>query len=167
MAKYQQLEHVFGPFIPPRPKLLVLGTFPSVKSRQQQFYYGHPRNQFWRLLADVFLDQVPESLEQKKAFLSRHGVALYDVIESCEIMGSSDASIRNIVPTDIRKIVAEHGIEQIFVNGRKAEQVFYQYQPDLEAIYLPSSSPANAAISYDQKLADWQKKITGQTRFAE
>lgn len=82
-------------------------------------------------------------------------------------MGSSDASIRNIVPTDIRKIVAEHSIEQIFVNGRKAEQVFYQYQPDLEAIYLPSSSPANAAISYDQKLADWQKKITGQTRFAE
>lgn len=161
MNRYQTLEHGFGPFIPPRPKYLFLGTFPSVKSREQQFYYGHPQNLFWRLLADVFQDEVPQTLADKKQFLTKHGVAIYDVIESCDIIGSSDASIRNVVPTDIKQLVELHQIEKIIVNGRKAQQVFIQYQPDLTASYVPSSSPANAAISYAKKLAAWRSVILG------
>lgn len=159
MPRHQQLGHGFGPFIPRRPKYLFLGTFPSVKSREQEFYYGHPQNNFWKLLSDIFEDDVPESLAEKKAFLDRHDIAVYDVIESCEIIGSSDSSIRNIVPTDIEALVREHDIETIIVNGRLAEKIFKQYHPKLTATYVPSSSPANAAMSYDKKLAAWRKAV--------
>lgn len=161
LSNYQTLSHGFGPFIPTKAKYLFLGTFPSVKSREQEFYYGHPQNNFWRLLADIFHDEVPVTLSDKKAFLEHNQVAVYDVIESCDIIGSSDASIKNIVPTDIESIVTEHSIERIFVNGRLAEKIFQQYHPELKATYLPSSSPANAAMSYEKKLAQWRGAIIG------
>lgn len=162
MTDHEKLDHGFGPFIPEHPKYLFLGTFPSVKSREQQFYYGHPQNIFWRLLADIFQDDRPESLTQKKAFLAKHGVAVYDVIESCEIIGSSDSSIRNIVPTDIESLVQAHGIKRIIVNGRLAEKIFHQYHPKLKAYYVLSSSPANAAMTYDTKLKQWTKAVLGE-----
>lgn len=159
MADYQKFTHGFGPFLPKSPKYLFLGTFPSVKSREQAFFYGHPQNKFWRLLADVFEDVVPKRLDEKKAFLSRHNIAVYDVIYSCEIVGSSDQSIRNVVPTDIGSLVRAYKIKKIFLNGRKAQQIFEQYHSDLDGQYLPSSSPANAAMSYKQKLEFWREAI--------
>lgn len=159
IATYQSLSHCFGPFIPPKPKYLFLGTFPSVKSREQQFYYGHPQNHFWRLLADIFHVEVPQGLDEKKNFLEQHHVAIYDVIESCDIIGSSDSSIKNIVPTDIETLVERHGIEKIILNGRLAEKIFRQYHPGLQAQYVPSSSPANASIRYDEKLTRWREAV--------
>lgn len=159
MSRHQSLSHGFGPFIPSKPKMLFLGTFPSVKSREQQFYYGHPQNHFWRLLADIFGDKAPIELDDKKAFLERHGVAIYDVIESCDIVGSSDSSIKNVVPTDLESLVKKYGIGKIIVNGRLAEKIFNQYHPSLTAHYVPSSSPANAAIPYEKKLEQWREVV--------
>lgn len=159
MQTHQVQIHTFGPFIPAAARYLFLGTFPSVKSREQQFYYGHPQNQFWRLLADIFGSECPETLQQKQAFLTQHHIGVYDVIAQCEIIGSSDASIRNIVPSDIARIVQRYPIEKILLNGRKAEQIFTKYHPGLSGVYIPSSSPANASMSYAEKLAAWSAAI--------
>lgn len=161
MSTHEKQHHPFGPFIPRGARYLILGTFPSVKSREQDFYYGHPQNKFWKLLADVYCDECPSSLEEKKAFLERHAIALYDVIESCEIIGSSDASIRNIIPTNIECLIRGHGIETIILNGRLAETIFKRFSPSLQGHYVPSSSPAYASMSYERKLMEWKKVILG------
>lgn len=159
---YKHVTHTFGPVYDENSRILVLGSFPSVKSRECNFYYGHPQNRFWKVLARIFQDQVPVTIEEKRAFLLQNGIALWDVIESCDIVGSSDSSIRNVIPNDMKIILEKAPVKAIFANGDKAYQLFLKYckeenQP--EVIKLPSTSPANAAFSVDRLTEIWGKEI--------
>ena len=148
----------FEPFYNTDSSILILGSFPSVKSREIGFYYGHPQNRFWRVLAEVFNEEVPQSIEEKKQFLKKYKIALWDVIDSCEIEGSSDSSIKNAIPSDLHKIVDVCEIKHIYVNGKKAEQLFDKYFKELIHIKtcLPSTSPANAGYSLEKLKEIWK-----------
>ena len=153
------LTHPIPPVFDGHSRVLILGSFPSVKSREEGFFYGHPQNRFWRVLAAVFDAPVPGTVPEKRAFLLSHGIALWDVIGSCEITGSADSSIRNVVPNDLRTVVDVSPIGRIFVNGRTAAKYYERYiLPVLgrEAVVLPSTSPANAAWSPERLVAAWQ-----------
>ena len=153
------LVHPFPPFIGERPRVLVLGSFPSVKSRETGFYYGHPQNRFWRVLAGVTGEDTPASLEDKKRLLSNHGIALWDSIASCAITGSSDASIRNAVPNDIASLLKATGITRVFCNGKKAHELYQKFvfpTTGVPAALLPSTSPANAACSLAKLTEAWR-----------
>ncbi|MCH3998293.1 MAG: DNA-deoxyinosine glycosylase [Lachnospiraceae bacterium] len=157
--KYQHLSHEFGPLYDGASRTLLLGSFPSVKSRDAQFYYGHPQNRFWKVLAALYGEAVPASKEEKIRFVLGHHLALWDVIESCDICGSSDASIRNAVPTDLPPILAKTEINRIFINGKTAFRLYEKYQKDrtgMEAVCLPSTSPANAAWSLAGLVDAWK-----------
>ena len=152
------LKHPFGPLYCVNSKVLILGSFPSVKSREQNFFYGHPQNRFWKVVAHVFDDDVPATIEEKKALILEHGLALWDSIASCEITGSSDSSIRNVKTNDISIILNNCNIERIYCNGRKSYVLYHKYiQPRTgrEAICLPSTSPANAAWTLDKLIEAW------------
>ena len=154
------VEHPIRPVYDKNSRILILGSFPSVKSREANFFYGHPQNRFWKVLAAVFEVDVPVAVEEKKAFLLAHGVAVWDVIKSCDIVGSSDSSIKNVVPNDLREILNTAEIRHIFVNGKKAEQFYKRYiqkEVGREAICLPSTSPANAAWSVERLVAEWKQ----------
>ena len=152
------LTHPFPPLYDADSSILILGSFPSVKSREQQFFYGHPQNRFWRVTAAVLGDAVPETIPEKRAFLLRHHIALWDVLAACEITGSSDSSIRNPQPNDLTPILNAALIRQIFVNGGTAAKFFAKFQQKtlgLEAVRLPSTSPANAAWTLEKLTAAW------------
>lgn len=156
---YELHTHEFPPLYDAHSRLLILGSFPSVKSRAQKFYYGHPQNRFWRIIAALTGEAVPEAVEQKRSLALRHGIALWDVIEQCEIVGSSDSSIRNAVPTDLPQILRAAPICSIYTNGGLATRLYAKYQQaqtGIAAIGLPSSSPANAAWSLERLLQSWQ-----------
>ena len=153
------IEHPFPPLYNKDSRVLILGSFPSVKSRKQKFFYGHPQNRFWKVISAVFKCDEPETIEEKKQFLYENGIALWDVIASCEIAGSSDSSIRNVKVNDLLKILEEADIRQIFVNGKTAEKYFKKYtkaQINRDAICLPSTSPANAAWSVNRLIEEWK-----------
>lgn len=155
----ESLRHPFPAVYAPDSRILILGSFPSVKSREQKFFYGHPQNRFWRVLAALLGTEVPRSVEEKRAFLLAHRIALWDVIASCEITGSSDASIRNAVPNDLSPMLETASIRQIFTNGGAAHRLYRKYVYPLtgrEDIVLPSTSPANAARSLDALVDAWQ-----------
>lgn len=150
------IKHPIKPLYDTKSKILILGSFPSVKSREQMFFYGHPQNRFWRVIADVFETSVPQTIEEKRDLLLSSGVAVWDVIASCDIEGSSDSSIKNVVANDISVILDNADIKQIFVNGKTAERFYNKSLKDKvgkDAVCLPSTSPANAAWSLE-KLAD-------------
>jgi len=153
------IRHPFPPLYNKDSKILILGSFPSVKSREQMFFYGHPQNRFWKVVSAVFECDEPETVEDKKQFLLKNGIALWDVIDSCEITGSSDSSIKNVKVNDISEILKIADIRQIFVNGKTAEKYFKKYtkaQINREAICLPSTSPANAAWSVERLVEQWK-----------
>ena len=155
----ESLCHPFPAVYAPDSRILILGSFPSVKSREQRFFYGHPQNRFWRVLAALLGTDVPQSVEKKRAFLLAHRIALWDVIASCEIAGSSDASIRNAVPNDLSPILETASIRQVFTNGGTAHRLYRKYIYPLtgrEDIVLPSTSPANAARSLDALVDAWE-----------
>ncbi len=152
------INHPFPPLYDKNSKVLILGSFPSVKSREQKFFYGHPQNRFWRVISSVFECSEPETVEEKKKLLFENGIALWDVIASCDIVGSSDSSIKNVKVNDLSKILKEADIRQIFVNGKTAEKFFKKYlkaQINRDATCLPSTSPANAAWSLDELIKKW------------
>ena len=154
----QKQSHPFPPLYDENSRILILGSFPSVKSREQMFFYGHPQNRFWRVIAAVFNDRTPETIDEKKKFLHSHGIALWDVIESCEITGSSDSSIQNVKVNDLRRILLAADIREIYVNGGTAYKYYHKYtEPVLgrSAVKLPSTSPANAACSLDRLVEEW------------
>ena len=160
MAVYESHTHEFPPLYNSDSRILILGSFPSVKSREQQFYYGHPRNRFWKILAALAGVQPPATIEEKRALALGHGAALWDVIESCDIVGSSDSSIRNVVPTQLRVILDACNIRKIYTNGKLAEKLYMKYQypiTGIETTGLPSTSPANAAWSFDRLLGAWRQ----------
>ena len=151
--------HPFPPLYDGNSKILVLGSFPSVKSREQLFFYGHPQNRFWCVTAAVYGAETPKTIPEKKAFLLSHGIALWDVIASCEITGSADSSIKNAVANDLSPIFAKAAIKHIFVNGQTAKRFYDRCTKPLigrEAAVLPSTSPANAAWSFEQLVTAWQ-----------
>lgn len=150
--------HEFGPFYDENSKILILGSFPSVKSREAQFYYGHAQNRFWKVLAACFNMPSPSSLEEKKSFLKMNHIALWDVIESCEIIGSSDSSIKNAKPTDLEKLICQTKIELILINGKTAMKYFKQFHGELKLpVYcMPSTSPANAVKSLADLIEEWK-----------
>ena len=155
----QHQIHTISPVYNEYSRILILGSFPSVKSREAGFFYGHPQNRFWKVLANVFQAEVPGTIEEKKAFLLEHRIAVWDVIGQCEITGSSDSSIRNVVPNPFSKILETTKIEQIFVNGKKAEQLYQRYiypQTKRNAICLPSTSPANASWNLEKLTEAWK-----------
>ena len=153
------LTHPIPPVFDAHSEILVLGSFPSVKSRQAMFFYGHPQNRFWRVLAAVFEDEYPQSVEDRRAFLLRHRIAAWDVIAACEISGSADASIKNVQANDLRPLLEAAPIRRIFVNGKTAAKLYRKYTEPLTgrtATVLPSTSPANASWSLDRLIAAWQ-----------
>lgn len=154
--------HPIEPIYDETSKILILGSFPSVKSREEGFFYGHPKNRFWRVITAIYKAKLPETIEEKKSFLLQHHIAVWDVIYSCEIEGSSDSSIRNVVPNDFSVILGIADIQQIFVNGKTAEKYYKKYSyPKIkrEAICLPSTSPANAAWSLNQLINAWEEAL--------
>lgn len=158
MAEYESISHTFEPIYNEQSRILILGTFPSVKSREQHFYYGHPQNRFWRLLSRIYGEEIPKSIEEKKSMLLKNKVAIWDVIKSCEIIGSSDSSIKNVVANDVESIILNSNIKHIYANGAKAEQLYNKFlkrQVGREIIKLPSTSPANAAFSMDRLFEKW------------
>lgn len=153
------LQHNIEPVYDDHSRVLILGSFPSVKSREQQFFYGHKQNRFWRVMAQVLGCAVPESVEQKREMLLSHHVAVWDVIASCEITGSSDASIRDVAPNDLSRILSCADIGRIYTNGGKAHQLYQRYIYPVngrEACLLPSTSPANAGYSLERLVEAWQ-----------
>lgn len=158
------ITHPIEPVFDNNSRILILGSFPSVKSREQGFFYGHPQNRFWKVLAAVFKDDVPVTVPEKKAFLLRNHVAVWDVIHSCEIQGSSDSSIRNVTANDLRPLLETADIQGIFVNGKTAEKLYRKYTEPVchrPAVYLPSTSPANAAWSLERLTEAWRIVCTG------
>ena len=153
------IQHPFPPLYSPESNTLILGSFPSVKSREARFFYGHPQNRFWKVIAALYGEPVPQSIEEKKILILSHHLALWDSIASCEITGSSDASIRNAEPTDLSAILANSNVTRIFCNGAQSHKIYCKYQlPRLgiEAVKLPSTSPANAACSLEKLIEAWQ-----------
>lgn len=149
-----ELSHPFPPCFDAGSKILIVGTFPSVQSREAGFYYGNPRNRFWRVVSELLGWPLPEDIPQKKVFLSQAGIALFDVLESCEIRGSSDASIRRAVPNRFDVLFERAQIRKVFANGRAA-CAYYQKFINSDVICLPSTSPANAAWTLDRLKEAW------------
>ena len=150
--------HSIPPVYSGGSKILILGSFPSVASREVGFFYGHSQNRFWRVLSALLQKELPETVEEKKALLISHGVALWDVIASCEIVGSSDSTIKDAAPNDLSVILSAADIRAIFVNGKTALKYYDKYLKDKygrEAICLPSTSPANAAFSLSRLISEW------------
>lgn len=151
--------HRFEPVCKKDSKILILGSFPSVKSRENNFYYGHLQNRFWKVLANILACELPETIEQKKLMLLSNGIAIWDVISSCDISGSSDSSITNVIPADLSLILNKCNIEKIYANGNLAKQLYYKYSASavgMDIIGLPSTSPANAAYSLERLIMAWR-----------
>lgn len=153
-----RVTHPIKPVYDENSKILILGSFPSVKSREQAFFYGHPQNRFWKVAAAVTGDILPVTVEEKRKFLLKNKIALWDVIAECDIEGSSDSSIKNVRVNDLNIILNAADIQQIYCNGRKSFELYNKYiRPVIgrEAVKLPSTSPANAAWSVDRLVEAW------------
>ena len=160
MAETARQHHEFEPVFDERSEILILGTFPSVKSRENQFYYGHPQNRFWKVLAALTDSELPETIEDKKKMLLDNRIAIWDVIAQCDIAGSSDSSIKNVVPADIGRVLKDSNIQKIYANGNTAKKLYDKYvlpKVQIEIEGLPSTSPANAGYSLDRLIEAWGK----------
>ncbi|MBO5753690.1 MAG: DNA-deoxyinosine glycosylase [Proteobacteria bacterium] len=157
------IEHPIPPvFLPQKSNILILGSFPSVKSREMAFFYGHPQNRFWRIMANLFEADVPQTIEQKKQLLLSNHIAVWDVVASCNIEGSADSTMRDVTVNDLSPILSQCPIKKICVNGKTAEKYYKKYtfaQTGRQALLLPSSSPANAAWSLERLTEAWRTII--------
>ncbi|WP_154027308.1 uracil-DNA glycosylase family protein [Olsenella uli] len=193
MTEYQHKEHGFEPVFDGRSRVLILGSLPSVLSRANAFYYGNPQNRFWRVVARVCGEPVPpnegeplsacedvgpgerrpsvdgatvalvQSIEAKRSLLLRHGIALWDTVHSCDIKGSSDASIKNVVPADVVRVTSSAPIEAVFCNGGTSGRLYHRYlehETGLKAVVLPSTSPANASWSLPRLVERWGEALS-------
>ena len=163
MAEMTHITHSFDPVFDENSRVLILGTLPSVKSREQGFFYGHPQNRFWRVVASVTHSPVPVTIPEKKAVLLENGIAVWDVIAECDIAGSSDASIKNTVPADLSPIFSGADIKAVFANGTAAAKLYDRFQKKscgMAITTLPSTSPANAAWSFEKLANRWSEMIS-------
>lgn len=164
MSEYSHIVHTIEPVYNEASQILILGSLPSVKSREQQFFYGHKQNRFWKVLSSILDEPLPETIPQKKQMLLKHHIAVWDVIKSCDIKGSSDSSIRNIEPNDLQNILKHSDIHAVFTNGKTAGNLYRKYQEKQTGIIatdLPSTSPANAAYSLDRLKKIWGEALLG------
>lgn len=155
----EQVKHEIPPIYDENSKILILGSFPSVKSRENKFFYHHPQNRFWKVLANVLGVDAPDTIDEKRNFLLNNCIAVWDVIGSCEIEGSSDSSIKNVVVNDLNLILDSCDVKQIFCNGGKSYELYKKYcekNTNIKAIKLPSTSPANARFSLDKLVSEWK-----------
>ncbi len=154
----QRIYHPFDPLYDGNSTVLILGSFPSVKSREQQFFYGHPQNRFWKVIAALYHAEIPASVPEKKELILNNGLALWDTIASCEITGSSDASIRAAQANDLGVILSNSPIRMICCNGKTSWQQYDRLirpQTGREAVCLPSTSPANAQWTLPKLIGAW------------
>ena len=159
MNVYEHVVHPFPPLFDERAETLILGSLPSVKSREQNFFYGHPQNRFWPLLAALFGEAAPATVEEKAALAKRRRIALWDSIYSCDVVGSGDSSIKNVEPTDLTPIFRGARIKRVFCNGRTSALYYAKYHEPVwgvPAVTLPSTSPANAAWTMEKLLDAWR-----------
>lgn len=159
MAETAHIIHPIPPLFDTQSAVLILGSFPSVKSREAKFFYGHPQNRFWRLLALLLGEEEPQTVSEKKRLVLTHHIALWDTVRSCTVTGSSDSSIRDVVPNDIGVILQSSPIRQIFCNGATAYRLYQRYiypKTGFRAVQLPSTSPANAAWSLERLAEAWR-----------
>ena len=160
--RYEHIVHPFPPLYDEKSRILILGSLPSVKSREQMFFYGHPQNRFWKVISRVLGETLPVTIDEKKGMLHAHHIALWDAIYSCDIIGSSDSSIKNVTPTDLSKIVEASKVTKVICNGRTSGKYYAKYQQKtlgIEPVVLPSTSPANAAYSFDRLYTVWQEQL--------
>ena len=160
-----RIVHPFEPVFDNRSRVLILGSFPSVRSREEGFYYGHPQNRFWRVIAAVYGEAVPADLPAKKRLLIDHQLALWDAAAQCDIEGSRDSSISNTVPTDLSVILDRAEIRRVLCNGQTAAKLYHRYQEPLTgipAVTLPSTSPLNASWSLDRLTEAWRKALEAE-----
>ena len=153
------ISHPIPPVYDRDSTILILGSFPSVRSREEGFFYGHPKNRFWEVVSAVFDAEEPCTVEEKKAFLLRHHIAVWDVIGSCDVVGSSDASIKNVSANDLGVILGQADIRAIFVNGQTAYRYYERFsegKTGRKAVCLPSTSPANAAWTLERLIEAWR-----------
>lgn len=165
-----KVVHPIEPLFDEKSETLILGSFPSVKSREAMFFYGHKQNRFWPLLARIFEWKTPVTVEEKRKLILDNHLALWDVIHSCEIAGSADSTIKNVVPNDLSVILEKAPIRRIFVNGKKAFALYQKYMEPaigISARVLPSTSPANASYSPDRLYDIWKKEIKGEAKEKE
>lgn len=156
------VTHPFPPVVGPESRILILGSFPSVASRAEGFFYGHPRNRFWPMLAAIYAEPVPQSIPEKQSLILRHGLALWDVIASCSIEGSADATVRNAIPVDIRLVTDAAPIRLVLCNGALAARLYARHLlpiTGLPAQAMPSTSPANAAWSLPRLAEAWGRAL--------
>ncbi len=154
-----RIVHPFPPLFCGESDTLILGSFPSVKSREEMFFYGHPQNRFWKLAAMLFGEPVPETIEEKTALILNNRLALWDSIRSCTITGSSDSSVRDVVPNDLSLIFENSRVNRVFCNGALSHKMYMKYifpETNVKAVKLPSTSPANAAFSIDRLYEHWK-----------
>jgi hypoxanthine-DNA glycosylase len=159
MSEEQNIIHPIPQLFDENSDTLILGSFPSVKSREAQFFYGHPQNRFWRLIALLYEEKVPTTVDEKKKLILSHKLALWDTIHSCTITGSSDSSIKDVVPNDLSVILNNSKVNRIFANGTASYNLYQRYiypVTGIEAVKLPSTSPANAAYSIDRLAKNWK-----------
>ncbi len=159
MQEYEQVFHTFGPLYDENSQVLILGSIPSPKSREVNFFYGHPQNRFWRVLAAVLHETTPQTIDQKKSMVLRHHIAMWDTLASCEIRGASDAAIRNPVPNDIASLLPKTNIHAVFCTGATSYKLYTklcQLHTGIPAVKLPSTSPANAAWSLERLIHAYQ-----------
>lgn len=159
MSDTQKIIHPIPPLYDTNCTKLILGSFPSVKSREAQFFYGHPQNRFWKLIAELFNEEVPQTTEDKTALVLKHNIAMWDTIHSCTITGSSDSSIKDVVPNDLSVILDNSKVTKIFANGTASYNLYQKYiypVTNIQAVKLPSTSPANAAFSLERLKQSWK-----------
>ncbi|MEO1928452.1 MAG: DNA-deoxyinosine glycosylase [Nautiliaceae bacterium] len=155
-------NHPFEPIVFKESEILILGTFPSIKSFENNFYYSHPKNQFWEILAEIFQNKKPASIKEKIEFLKKHKIALWDTICKAKRKenNSRDDNLEIIEPCDIKKLLKKYpNIKKIAVTSRLAQKVMKKYFPDLKIIYLTSPSPLNARINLNQKVLKWKELL--------
>lgn len=165
--RYEHIIHPFPPLYDENSLVLILGSLPSVKSREQRFFYGHPQNRFWKVISGVLGVDCPVTIDEKKLMLHSHHIALWDTIYSCDIVGSSDSSIRNVTPTDLSDIVNNSKVAKVVCNGKTSGRYYSKYQQKIlgiESVILPSTSPANAAFSVGELIRLWKDEIPEQCR---
>ena len=156
------VTHEFPALFDANSEVLLLGSIPSPKSREQGFYYGHPQNRFWKILASVLNEPLPATIDEKKSMLLKHHIALWDVLDSCTIIGASDTSIEDVVPNDIATLLAKTKIKRIFCTGATAHKLYEKYceaSTRIKAVKLPSTSPANCAFKFEA-LVEAYKEVT-------
>lgn len=158
-TSYQTITHTFAPIYDEQSKILILGSLPSIKSRENQFYYGHPQNRFWRVLAELLQCQMPQTIPEKKKMLLTNHIAIWDVIKQCDIIASSDSSIKNVIANDMNVVLKHANIKAIYANGNKAFELYKKHCYPVcnrEIIKLPSTSPANASYQLPKLVAVWR-----------